>query len=131
NYFEVRNKITGYTYHTTRMKVLEWCKKNGVTLIQDGRTFYIDDLDRFIHQKKRNLLLNYKANMAMLLNKQFYANRNKTNNRLDHNLTSLNKVILSVIKEDNDLIEIDLKNSQFAIHAYWMKQEGLCDKYQD
>src|SRR5690606_30823232 len=97
NYFEVRNKITGYTYHTTRMKVLEWCKKNGVTLIQDGRTFYIDDLDRFIHQKKRNLLLNYKANMAMLLNKQFYANRNKTNNRLDHNLTSLNKVILSVI----------------------------------
>src|SRR5690606_19026319 len=77
------------------------------------------------------LLLNYKANMAMLLNKQFYANRNKTNNRLDHNLTSLNKVILSVIKEDNDLIEIDLKNSQFAIHAYWMKQEGLCDKYQD
>ena len=35
---------------------------------------------------------------------------------------------MKIIKEDNDLIEIDMKNCQFAIHAYWMKQEGLCIK---
>ena len=33
---------------------------------------------------------------------------------------------MKIIKEDNDLIEIDMKNCQFAIHAYWMKQKDLC-----
>ena len=95
-------------------------------MIQDGKYFYIDDLDRYVLLKKRNLLLNYKWYIAKLKKKMFYANRNITNNRLDHNLTSLNKDTMKIIKGDNDLIEIDMKNCQFAIHAYWMKQEGIC-----
>jgi len=126
NYFEVINHTNGLTYHTTKEKAIEWSKNNGVTLIQDDKFFYIDDLDRYVLLKKRNMLLNYKWYMAKLNKNIFYANRNITNNRLDHNLTSLNKDTMKIIKKGNDLIEIDMKNCQFAIHAYWMKQEGLC-----
>jgi len=126
NYFEVINHINDLTYKTTKKKAIAWSEDNGVTLIQDGKFFYMDDLDRYVLLKKRNLLLNYKWYIAKLKKNIFYANRNVTNNRLDHNLTSLNKDTMKIIKKDNDLIEIDMKNCQFAIHAYWMKQKDLC-----
>ncbi len=126
NYFEVINHITGSTYHTTKEKALRWSMENSYTLIQDGKYFYIDDLDRYVATKQRNMLLNYKWHIAKLDKKIFYADRNNTNNRLDHNLTCLNKGTMKIIKEDNGLVEIDMKNCQFAIHAYWMKQEDLC-----
>jgi len=28
-------------------------------------------------------------------------------------------------------MEIDMRNSQFAIHAYWLKQSGLCEQFED
>ena len=126
NFFEVTNHVTGTTYEITKEKAIAWSELNEVTLIQDGKFFYIDDLDRYVLLKKRNLLLNYKWYIAKLTKKIFYVNRNTTNNRLDHNLTSLNKDTMKIIKKDNDLIEIDMKNCQFAIHAFWMKQMDLC-----
>ena len=79
NFFEVVNHISGLTYYTTRDKAIEWCKANGTTLIQDGKYFYIDDLDRYVLLKKRNLLLNYKWFIAKLTKKIFYANINLSN----------------------------------------------------
>ena len=79
NFFEVSNHINGLTYYTTRDKAIKWCKDNGVTLIQDGKYFYIDDLDRYLLLKKRNLLLNYKWFIAKLTKKIFYANINLSN----------------------------------------------------
>jgi hypothetical protein len=61
----------------------------------------------------------------------FYASRNSTNNRLDHNLTATSKEIVKILMTDNDLIEIDLKNSQFAIHSLWLKSLGLHKVYED
>ncbi|WP_276131922.1 hypothetical protein [Polluticoccus soli] len=129
--FEVVNNITGTEYFTTREKALDLCRSRQLSLIQDKRKFYIDDLDSLINEKQMGFLDCCKWQTAMLENRMFYADRNETNNRLDHNLTGISRHVLKTIKEDNDLVEIDLKNSQFAIHAFWMKREGLYELYQD
>ncbi len=131
NSFEVTNcLLDNFTYHTTKEKAMKWAKEHDANVIQDGRHFYIQKLKQYVKAKKLNVYRNYKWQMARLKDKIFYAKRNDTNWRVDHNLTCAGKNIMEVIKEDNDLIEIDIKNSQFAIHAYWLKDAGLC-KHED
>lgn len=125
--FEVTNSLLNFTYFTTKQKAITWAKEHDAEVIQDGRHFYIQNLKRYIKDKKLNVYRNYKWQMARIKDKMFYAKRNDTNWRVDHNLTCAGKTFMEVIKEDNNLVEIDIKNSQFAIHAYWMKQEGLCE----
>lgn len=129
--------ITGYDrikekkFKGMRNQILTKVKKEGYNLIQDGNNFYIDDLDRYIENKKDNMRLFSHATISKLKKGIFTTGRNSTNNRLDSNFTVMSKSLLKVIKEDNNLVEIDLCNSQFAILAHWLKQEGLADKYQD
>lgn len=130
NSFELKNNITGWEGYKEKDKSLHWCRENDAMLIQDGKKYFIDDLDEYVYWKEMNIRTYYAYQMAALQNKVFYAHRNDTNNRLDHNLTSMGREVLSIIKEDNDLVEIDVRNSQFAIHADWLKQEGWC-KYED
>jgi hypothetical protein len=126
--FEVVNKcLNNFSYYTTKEKAIEWAKKNKASLIQDGRFFYIDNVNDFLMQKVDSTVNNYKWQIARLRNGLFYAKRNDTNWRVDHNLTCTGKNFMEVIKGENDLVEIDIKNSQFAIHAYWMKEKGLCE----
>lgn len=125
NYFEVRNNIYNSSYEISRKSALIWAKDNGVNLIQDGSHFYFDNIADFIKKKVKNIRFSFEWFISKVENEIFYAGRNMVNRRLDHNLTCAGKHLIEVIKEDNDLIEIDIKNSQFVIHAWWMKQQGL------
>jgi hypothetical protein len=125
--FEVVNKrLNNFTYYTTKVKALKWAKANKVSVIQDGRHFYIEDVSTYISEKAESIIKNYKWQVARIDTKMFYAKRNDTNWRLDHNLTCAGKNFMEVIKRDNNLVEIDIKNSQFAFHANWLRSEGLC-----
>lgn len=129
--FEVNNRIIKKKYYTSCGNANMWAERNNSSLIQDGCNFYIDDLGRFIKNKKNNIRFRYKKYLSKMQSNTFYADRNKRNNRLDHDFTALSKAVLEVIKRDNDLVELDLSNSQFAIHAHWLRKEGLDREYQD
>jgi len=129
--FKVSNRTTGYSYMTTFEKASKYCFEKGYTLFMDGKDVIIDDLDKYVSFKKKALLLHYRNVNAKLAKEIFYATRNDTNTRLDHNLTSMCSKSVKIIKKDNNLLELDINNSQFAIHSNWLKQLGLTDKYED
>ena len=127
----VHNRINGYSYITSFEKAKAYADNGGYTLFKDGNKIYIDDLDKYVHFKKKALLLHYRNTQAKLSKEIFYVSRNTTNTRMDHNLTSMCSESLKIIKKDNNLSEIDISNSQFAIHANWLKELGLTEKYED
>lgn len=100
-------------------------------LIKDGDKYIITKLDEYYDRKKQNTLIYARWLLSGLMTGAFYASRNATNNRLDHNLTVASKDIMKIIPEDNELIEIDIRNSQFAIHSLWLKNIGLHEMYED
>lgn len=128
--FEWYNYFKNEKYHTTKNNALNEADENWLSLIQDSDKYYLDDIDDYLERKRFRLRYNYINSISSIVSQSFYANRNDTNNRLDHNLTSISKDLLKVIKDDNDLIEIDIVNSQFAIHAHWLEQTELI-KYED
>lgn len=62
--------------------------------------------------------LSYTITINKFINKDFFAHRNNTNNRLDSNITSLASELTKEILTENDLIEFDLFNSQMAIFSH-------------
>lgn len=130
-YIKGYDRIKERKFDGIKSQLLTKVKKDGYNLIQDGDNFYIDDLDRYIENKKNNMRLFSHTTINKLKKGIFNTGRNATNNRLDSNFTAISKSLLKVIKEDNNLVEIDLCNSQFAILAHWLKKEGLADKYKD
>ena len=123
--FKVDDLLSNKSYYTTRDKAISHARDNGCALIRDGRRFVIDDPGRYVARKRKNVAIRYRWCITMVEQGIFYAARNETNRRLDHNFTSMPSVMLGIIKEDNDLAEIDMKNAQFAIHARWLIDEGL------
>jgi hypothetical protein len=63
-------------------------------------------------------------NMSLEMIKSGYlmASRNKTNNRLDTNLTNLPSEYCDFIMKSNDMIQIDLSNSQFSFLSLWLSK---------
>lgn len=110
---------------------LGMAKAEGVDLIKDKRTYHFETIDEYIPKKKEHIAFSYRRTILRLFEGDFYANRNKTNSRLDHNLTSTPSILLEVIKEDNDLVELDLSNSQFAILAWQMGKDDHFIKTDD
>jgi len=129
--FKVNDVAAKKSYWISKEKCLEKCRREGSTLIKDGRRYYISDLDYHLYHKKQHTFLSYRQCIAWLKEKGFYVHRNDTNNRLDHNLTSLPKPLLQIIKKDNDLVEIDLSNSQYAILAHLMAKNKAVRKKAD
>lgn len=123
-YFEVYNRVTNRSYYTTKAAALAYIGKSGHSLIQDKDNFYIEDLDKYVEVKKKNILNSYLTTVKALQKRIYNVSRNNTNNRMDTVFTSMCKYTLDIIKEDNDLIEIDLVNSQFAILANWLMKES-------
>ncbi len=128
---KVINHITGFEGGSTITKALHIAQELNASLIQDDNVFYIDDLEKFIAWKKHNIRLVYGYVIETLTHKYFYANRNATNNRLDHNLTSVSSLLLDIIKVDNNLVEIDLANSQFSILAHLMSKDSTLRQTED
>lgn len=104
--------------YSTIPKAIEKAKKQEKSIIQDGSKFYCEDVERYIDSKKRSLRIAYSEAIWKLEHGILYATRNKTNNRLDTNFTNLPKLLMDIICKDNDLVQIDLKNSQFAIFSH-------------
>jgi len=85
----VVDNCTGYEGPSSVSESLKRAKEMGVNLIQDGDSFFIDDINDYIIRKKRNVRVSYYHSIKALVEGWFYANRNGTNRRLDHNLTAL------------------------------------------
>jgi hypothetical protein len=122
-YFEVYNRIFGTTQWMTKVGAIITAQKIGATLIQDKNNYYIDELDRYVETKKRNMLISYNTTITALKKRIYSINRNPTNYRLDTIFTSMCSHTLDIIKQDNNLIEIDLVNSQYAIFANWLMEQ--------
>lgn len=110
-------------YWTTLDNALEKAKEYNFSLIQDKRKFYIMDEEEFIHLKKDFIFCSYRDSIDKLEKKYYYASRNSTNNRFDSNITNMCNKIIDEIMQKNNLVELDLSNSQFAIMSYVMPQE--------
>lgn len=115
--FKVYNVAKGKTYYTTLTNALKDAKEQSANVIQYKDKFFIDEVEYFLLRKQRSVAISYWKAFDKLCSKVIYANRNATNNRLDTNLTSLPKILFNKIVEENGLVEIDLKNSQYAILA--------------
>lgn len=128
--FEVYDRFSGNSAWVKKETVLRSIKQNGHTLIQDKDNYYIDDLDRYVETKKKNILLSYNTSIAAIKKRIYSVNRHPTNWRLNSVFTSMYKGTFNIIKADNDLVEIDLVNSQYAIFANWLMKQ-CCYKDSD
>ena len=110
-------------------------KENGLQLVKYSHkgkiVFYLIDvsLKAFALRSQQANIQRIFNNFVKLQNGKVRATRNKTNNRLDHNLTNCSKEVLQYFSfknqrlfkigfEDQSLFEIDLKNSQPTILAF-------------
>jgi hypothetical protein len=116
-------------------------KKQLTDVIQYKGVVYLEHYPTFKKQKETSKKLANLQAISRLINQDFYASRNFTNNRLDTNLTNLDKVFFekSLITLDGEpLVEIDLKNAQPTFLAYVMNTSrnpthplnGLLSQYQ-
>ena len=106
-------------YNYSFEKALALAKTLGVDLIKFKDKFYLENIEDFKVRKPKELKICYTKKMFDIENKCFYVNRNETNDRLDYNLTSLNKDLFKYLKfEGESLIELDIANAQFAIASF-------------
>lgn len=92
-------------------------------LIQDESRFYIMDEYEFISMKKRAMYFAYRDSVLRMEKGIFNINRNTTNNRLDTNLTNMSKLLTDEICRQNNLVQFDLANAQFAILSYILEKQ--------
>jgi hypothetical protein len=105
--------------HMTREVALINSKENKQNLIFDKKKnkYYSYDFQDFIVSKKSAVERYYLETILKLVNKKVYATRNKTNFRVDTNMTNCPSLLLEQIMSDNNLCQIDMSNAQFAILA--------------
>ena len=98
--------------------VREIANERGYSLIKDKKEYFIDKPEHYYELKKFHIRQSYNYCIAMFQNRSVYAKRNKTNHRLDSNLTSFPSLLLPHLSLGGEtLISIDLSNSQFSILA--------------
>ncbi|MCL6264924.1 hypothetical protein [Flagellimonas myxillae] len=98
-----------------RDRAIKKACKMGMELIQDGDKYYMDTIKDYLSGKKHRIMLSYTQSVKNMEQGNLYAKRNRTNQRLDHNFTTLPKILLEIIMQNNGLGEIDATNSQYAI----------------
>lgn len=98
-----------------RDKLIEKAKSEGKILIQDKKKFHTMTEEEFIEKKKSDILVAHAGIIRKLERGEFFASRNETNNRLDTNFTSMPSYMFKEILEQNNMVELDLCNSQMAI----------------
>lgn len=101
-------------------------KLRGKKLYKIDKKYYIDTPGNFITRLRANRINAYLEALSCLKNGNLRASRNKKNNRLDTNFTNLLARLVDLVCERNNLVQKDLKNSQFVILANYLKnQKGL------
>lgn len=104
-------------------------KKTGKSLIQDKQKIIVDYPDNYIQLRSWGIESVYREVINRIADRNFYADRNDTNYRLDHNLTTLPSCLLPFITlRGQSLVGLDLKNSQFVFLAKLI-EEGFFDQY--
>ena len=88
-------KDDGSTLYLSKTQALDYTRKRNVDIIEDfnGRII-IEDLFKFIVNKRHSVTESYLESLINLSEKNFYAERNSTNNRLDTNLTNFPSLLL-------------------------------------
>lgn len=114
----VKVEYRGKWIYLKTVDAIDLAKEEGKSLIQDKGNYYMENETNFLTRKVNNIYNSYSEVITKLDKKYYYANRNFTNNRLDTNITSMCSEFMQVIKEDNDLVELDMANSQFAILSH-------------
>ena len=89
-------------------------KLSNTSIIVSKKGVILDDLSSFLERRRESIVLYDKNALNQLFSKDFKATRNTTNNRLDTNLTNLPSVYTDWICTKNNLIQIDLANSQLC-----------------
>ena len=120
-------KAIGNNYYTkTYMKVStleKICKESNYELIQTPKGCYLDDLGHFLNKKKLSIYLSYINSIDSIKERLFRVGRGKKNHRLDTNLTNLYSEMVDEICRQNNLMQIDLANSQFCFLSQLLKKE--------
>jgi hypothetical protein len=132
NIDEIKVRITllnNKSYFIKRDNAIIKAREFGKSLINDGRRFLIENEETFIDNKKKFIHLSYINSIKRLEFKCYNAKRNLTNNRLDTNFTNMCSVMVDDICKENNLIQIDLKNSQFTILSHLLKDQLDSDDY--
>jgi len=129
--FKVNEQITqlsvrifvpnGNSFFMKTIDAIAKAKLKGMSLINDNGRFRIADESQFIHNKKVSINLAYTDSIEKMRMGSFRAARNGTNNRLDTNLTNMCSLLVDDICAQNNLVQIDLNNSQFTILSYILK----------
>lgn len=114
-------------YVTNLEKALATAEEHNFSLIQDKRKFFLMNEEKFIMMKKDFLLNSYKDSIDKIEKEYWYAARNKTNNRLDSNITNMCGELMDEIITSNNLVQLDLSNSQFAILSHIIPSEVVGD----
>ncbi len=95
---------------------------NQKKIIKTSKGVIIDDLNDFLNKKKVSIVLYDKNSLNQLFWEGYYAIRNSTNNRLDTNLTNLPSVYVNRVCEINNLIQVDLVNSQLCFLSKMLQE---------
>ena len=93
----------------------------GQCLIKDNNIYKVVYPSKFLSDKKATMKMYYKNSIDRLKYNSLDAKRNKTNNRLDTNLTNMASILVDEICLQNDLVQIDLSNSQFVLLTNLLK----------
>lgn len=88
---------------------------DGECLIKDKNSYKVVNPERFLVKKKATMLMYYMNSIERLKYNSFNVKRNTTNNRLDTNLTNMASVLVDEICRQNNLVQLDLSNSQFTL----------------
>ena len=94
---------------------------SGQCLIKDNNIYKAVYPSQFLFDKKATMKIYYKNSIDRLRYNSLDAKRNTTNNRLDTNLTNMASILVDAICLQNDLIQIDLSNSQFVLLTNLLK----------
>ncbi len=110
------------TYYAKTIDVIAKARKQGKSLIKDDGKCGIAVPNSFLHHKKQSIGYSYLTSLVKLQRNDLRAERNQTNKRLDTNFTNMSSVLVDEICLQNDLVQIDLSNSQFAILTNILKE---------
>lgn len=127
NSMEITLKMGGKSRvsYWTKDKALTFAEENNLTLVKHKSRFYLQKEEDFLKERKASIKFSYLQSISLMEKGYWKATRNSTNNRLDTNFTNLCKELLEIIIEDNNLVEVDLRNSQLAILGHLLYTEGI------
>lgn len=111
--------------HRSRDNAIKLAHQQGLQLIHDKKKYFIGDVESYVQTKRSYTRDSYRYSIENLCAGVLYARRAQTNNRLHHNLTELPKPLLYIIKVANDLVEVDMRNSQYALLAYALQEDNV------